>query len=151
MRKYEREKSVIDKYDREKKIRRFSVVVAAKDLAVHTIQITSNENFFPRRYRLTFTNKMIDKALSIVTLLTEANEIIPSTQKEYELRCCYQKNALAAYKSLEVMIDISKRLFNLPDRKIEYWSKLLFKARNAAVEWYQGDRKRFGFKYRETI
>lgn len=150
MRKYEREKNTEDKYDREKRIRKFYVVVFAKQLAVYTAQITSNEHYFPRRYRLTFTDRLISKSLEIMDLLVEANEIIPTSHRDYVLRCSRQKEALAEFRSLETMIDVAKTLFKLPDNKVEYWSKLLSKARNAAVTWYQSDRARYRVKYRET-
>ncbi len=151
MRKYEREKSTEDKYDRERRIRKFYVVVFAKQLAVYTAQVTANEKYFPARYRLTFTDKMIAKSLDIVDLLVEANEILPDSRESCMLRFSRQREALAEFRSLETMIDVAKTLLHLPDNKVEYWSNLLFKARSAAASWYLSDRKRFGVKYRDIV
>ena len=49
------------------------VIVKAKELAVHTIKLTSNCNKFPKKYRFTLCDRMQNKAMNIYELLLEAN------------------------------------------------------------------------------
>lgn len=121
------------------------VLVKAKELATHTIQITNNEKYFPKRYRLSVVNKMQDKAFEIVTNLIEANEIYPKNTREYEYRRLLQRKALASCRALGTLIDISKELFNLPSDKCEYWIKMVFEVRIMAVAWLNKDQENFKY------
>ena len=124
-----------------------TVIVKAKELSLHTIKVTQNENYFPKRYRLTFTDKMVAKSIDIFTLLLEANELYPHNLQEYQTRQAYQRKAMAYCRSLAAMLDIAKELFNLPTKKVEYWIKLIFSVRNLTAAWYNKDRQRFEDKF----
>lgn len=49
------------------------VILKAKNLAKHTLQITSNCNRYPKKYRFSLVDKMQNKALEIYEYLHEAN------------------------------------------------------------------------------
>lgn len=49
------------------------VILKAKALAKHTLQITSNCNRYPKKYRFSLVDKMQNKALEIYEYLHEAN------------------------------------------------------------------------------
>ena len=49
------------------------VVIKAKEMAVHTIKITSNCNKFPKKYRFTLCDRMQNKSMNIYEFLLEAN------------------------------------------------------------------------------
>ena len=51
------------------------VVIKSKELAVHTIKVTSNCNKFPKKYRFTLCDKMQNKSMNIYELLLEANRV----------------------------------------------------------------------------
>lgn len=93
------------------------VIIKAKQMAVHTVEVTNNTNYFPKRYRLTITDKIVNKAFEIFTLLYEANEIYPRNKKEFEERQRNQRKAMACCRTLIAMIDISKILFAFPEIK----------------------------------
>lgn len=116
------------------------VIEKAKELAVHTLRVTRNEDYFPKRYRLTLTDKMVNKSIDIFTLLLEANEINPNIgDRELQMRLQKQRMAMAACRTLAALIDISKTTFNLPARKCEYWMHLIFDVRNMTAAWYKSD------------
>lgn len=52
-----------------------TVIVKAKEMCIHTLKVTNNEKYFPKRYRLSVVNKMHDKAFEIIACLIEANDI----------------------------------------------------------------------------
>ena len=46
------------------------VILKAKDLAEHTLRVTSNCNRYPKKYRFSLVDKMQNKALEIYMVLT---------------------------------------------------------------------------------
>lgn len=49
------------------------VIVKAKQLAKHTLQLTSNCNRYPKKFRFSLVDKMQNKCLNIYEALMEAN------------------------------------------------------------------------------
>lgn len=124
-----------------------TVIVKAKEMAAHTLSLTNNEKVFPKRYRLTLTNKIVDKAFEVYTLLYEANEIYPHNGRELEMRQNKQRQAMAYCRSMMAMIDIAKETFNLSADKVAYWAKMIFEVRSLAAAWARKDADRFKDKF----
>lgn len=124
-----------------------TVIVKAKEMAAHTLHITSNEKVFPKRYRLSLTNKIVDKAFEIYTLLYEANEIYPHNAGELEMRQNKQRQAMAYCRSMMAMIDIAKEAFNISTDKVAYWARMIFEVRTLAAAWFRKDADRFKGKF----
>jgi uncharacterized Fe-S center protein len=123
------------------------VIVKAKQMAVHTAETTNNTNYFPKRYRLTITDKIVDKSFEIFTLLYEANEIYPRNKRDFEERQRNQRRAMACCRMLVAMIDVSKTLFHLPADKVSYWTKLVVEVRYMTAAWYKKELDRFGKQF----
>lgn len=49
------------------------VIVKAKQLAAHTLKVTSNCNRYPKKYRFSLVDKMQIKSMDIYEALMEAN------------------------------------------------------------------------------
>lgn len=49
------------------------VILKAKDLAEHTLRVTSNCNRYPKKYRFSLVDKMQIKSMDIYESLMEAN------------------------------------------------------------------------------
>lgn len=49
------------------------VILKAKELAKHTLIITSNANRYPKKFRFSLVDKMQNKSLEIYEKLHEAN------------------------------------------------------------------------------
>lgn len=49
------------------------VIIKAKQLAAHTLRLTSNPNRYPKKYRFSLVDKMQNKCLNIYEALFEAN------------------------------------------------------------------------------
>lgn len=127
----------------ERKQGDLTVIIKAKELAAHTLKVTSNEKVFPRRYRFSIVNKMQDKAFSIVANLIEANEILPRTKSEYEHRRLLQRKAMAECRSLATLIDISKETFQISTDRCSYWARMIFEIRTMTAAWFKKDEERF--------
>lgn len=49
------------------------VIEKAKELAKHTLKVTSNANRYPKKFRFSLVDKMQNKSLEIYEMLFEAN------------------------------------------------------------------------------
>ena len=49
------------------------VILKAKELATHTLRLTSNANRYPKKYRFSLVDKMQNKSMEIYGMLFEAN------------------------------------------------------------------------------
>lgn len=125
-----------------------TVIIKAKEMTIYTLRITNNEKNFPKRYRLSVTNKIQDKAFEIVTCLIEANEIYPRTKAELQYRQMRQRQAMAYCRSLMIMIDICKELFSLGSDKVAFWTKSVFEVRTMTAAWFKKDEERFKEKFK---
>jgi uncharacterized Fe-S center protein len=123
------------------------VIVKAKQMAAHTVEITNNTNYFPKRYRMTITDKIVNKSFEIFMLLYEANEIYPRNKRDFEDRQRNQRRAMACCRTLVAMIDIAKTLFHLPDDKVKYWTRLVVEVRYMTAAWYKKELDRFGKQF----
>ena len=57
------------------------VIVKAKELALHSFKITSNNDRYPKKYRHSLVDKIQTKSLEIHEILLEANRINNVTDK----------------------------------------------------------------------
>lgn len=133
----------MSKYESQKKNNKLKVIIKAEDLLCHTFNITDNVNVFPKRHRLTFTNKIVNTALEIYTNLCMAEELFPDNYDLYVRRKNYQKTAMAACRTLNELINVAMRMYHLPKEKAGYWSKMVTDVRNMTVSWAIKDQERF--------
>lgn len=131
------------KHTGERSPGKYDVLLAAKELAGHTIRLTSNENHFPKRYRLSVANKIQDKAIFIADCLIMANEIYPNSALELDRRILYQKEARAACRSMMTLMEIAAATFRIDAGSLRYWVEQARDVRNHTTAWIQSDLKRF--------
>lgn len=122
---------------------KYDILQAAKELAGYTLRITSNENNFPKRYRLSVVNKIQDQAVSIIDYLIMAQEIYPVSAIELDQRLLYQKQARAACRSMMTLMEIAANTFGINAGTFAYWTKMTRDVRNHTTAWIKSDIKRF--------
>ena len=115
----------------------------ANALATYTIQICSNEKYFPKHYRWCITSKIVDAAIEIANNITKANSITVKVCEEYTLRRVYQDKALAATYALLSMMDIAYRTFGIEANRIEHWTGLVIEVQNLLRSWKHSDEQRY--------
>ena len=98
------------------------VVIKSKELAVHTIKVTSNCNKFPKKYRFTLCDKMQNKSMNIYELLLEANRVNLS---DIKTRNELQTKAILNCDELLFYIEMCLQLNIIQPNSAEYWSKLV--------------------------
>ena len=131
--------SVVESKREEGKLR---AATKAKELAVYTIRICSNEKNFPKRYRWCLTNEIVRAALQINCCIEKANSVRykNATEGELEIRRKYQTIAIAETYSLANLISIAKTLYGLNGDKVEYWTRLVKSVRTLAQSWKNSEK-----------
>ncbi len=116
------------------------VILKAKDLAEHTLRITSNCNRYPKKYRFSLVDKMQIKSLNIYEALMEANR---TDIKDYKReRSELQTRAVTYCDELLFYIELSQKLNIINDKSMEYWSKMVSDIKHMAIAWRSKDRQR---------
>lgn len=115
------------------------VIVKAKELAEHTIRVTSNNKVFPKKFRFSIVNEMQCKSLYIHNKLLEANRtLLKNKDKRSEL----QTDAITYCEELQFYIELSVRLEIISYERAEYWSGLVSDIKRMTIAWRQRDKER---------
>lgn len=116
------------------------VILKAKELAEHTLRVTSNCNRYPKKYRFSLVDKMQNKSLEIYEYLHEANR---TDLREYAReRSELQTKAITHCDELLFYIELSYKLNIINDKSMGYWSKMVTDIKHMAIAWRSKDKKR---------
>lgn len=116
------------------------VILKAKDLAEHTLRVTSNCNRYPKKYRFSLVDKMQIKSLEIYESLIGANRTdIRAYKRE---RSELQTKAITYCDELLFYIELSFKLNIINEKSMEYWSKMVSDIKHMAIAWRTKDRGR---------
>lgn len=116
------------------------VIIKAKNLAEHTLRVTSNCNRYPKKYRFSLVDKMQNKALEIYEYLYEANRTDIKDYKRDRLEL--QTKAITHCDELMFYIELSNKLGIINVKSMDYWSKMVDDIKHMAISWRTKDRKR---------
>lgn len=116
------------------------VILKVKELAKHTLIITSNCNRYPKKYRFSLVDKMQNKALEIYEHLYEANRtdlrLYPKERSELQAKAITKCDELLFY------IELSMELNIINNKSTEYWSKMVSDIKHMAIAWRTKDKER---------
>lgn len=116
------------------------VILKAKELAKHTLIITSNCNRYPKKYRFSLVDKMQNKVLEIYEHLYEANRtdlrLYPKERSELQTKAITKCDELLFY------IELSMELNIINNKSTEYWSKMVSDIKHMAIAWRTKDKER---------
>lgn len=116
------------------------VILKAKDMAEHTLRVTSNCNRYPKKFRFSLVDKMQNKSLNIYEALMEANR---TDLKDYKRdRLELQTKAITYCDELLFYIELSYKLNIISDKSMEYWSKMVSDIKHMAIAWRSKDKDR---------
>ena len=120
--------------------RELQVIVKAKELAKHTLILTSNANRYPKKYRFSLVDKMQNKCLNIYEALYEANRTDFRDFKRDRLEL--QTKAITYCDELLFYIELSCELKIINMDSMEYWSKMVTDIKHMTIAWRSKDRNR---------
>lgn len=116
------------------------VIIKSKDLAEHTLRVTSNCNTYPKKYRFSLVDKMQNKSLEIYEYLYEANRT--DLQLYRKERSELQTKAITHCDELLFYIELSMKLNIINMQRMEYWSKMVKDIKHMAIAWRSKDKER---------
>ena len=116
------------------------VIKKAKQLAKHTLTITSNINHYPKKFRYSIVDKMQNKCLNIYETLFEANRTDIKDFKRYRLEL--QTRAITYCDELMYYIELSCDMGFISMKSMEYWSKMVTDIKRMTIAWRTKDRTR---------
>lgn len=116
------------------------VIVKAKQLAKHTLQLTSNCNKYPKKFRFSLVDKMQNKCLNIYESLMESNrtDLRLYSRERSEL----QTKAITYCDELLFYIELSHELDIISMGSVEHWSKMVTDIKHMTIAWRSKDRSR---------
>ena len=117
----------------------FRVIVKAKELAEHSLRLTSNCNRYPKKYRHSLVDRIQIKSLDIHDTLLEANRT--NNVKRKQERCELITNAITYCDQLLFYIELSKRLGLLSEGSMDYWSKMVTDVKHMSLAWRTKERQ----------
>ena len=116
------------------------VITKAKELAKHTLILTSNANRYPKKFRFSLVDKMQNKALDIYEALFEANRIDIRNFKRERLEM--QTRAITYCDELLYYIELSCELNIINGNSMEHWSKMVTDVKRMTIAWRSKDKDR---------
>ncbi len=115
------------------------VIVKAKELAIHSFKLTSNNNRYPKKYRHSLADRIQLKALDIYDTLLEANRInnaaFPAMRRETISRAVLYCDQMLFY------IELSMGLTDQSMESIQYWSKMVTDVKYLSLAWRKKETK----------
>lgn len=116
------------------------VIIKAKELAKHTLIITSNANRYPKKFRFSLVDKMQNKALNIYEAMLEANRTDIKDYKRDRLEM--QTRAITYCDELLFYIELSHEINIINEKSMEYWSKMVSDIKHMTIAWRSKDKSR---------
>lgn len=129
-------------YARFRKETPFAVRDKAKEIEVTIIKTAMNEKYFPKRYRFTLAQQIVDDANKMVDSIVTANAL-PLNEENLSLRQRYQKAAYIKCEQLLRKFDLAERLsFQIPEGILEEIIGELIAEEKRITEWTKSDKER---------
>ena len=114
------------------------VIVKAKELAIHSFNLTSNSNRYPKKYRHSLADRIQLRSLDIYDTLLEANRINNATCRT--LRRDTITKAITYCDQLLFYIELSMPLTEQSFESIQFWSKMVTDVKYMAIAWRKSEK-----------
>lgn len=118
-----------------------SLFIEAQELAIHVLQVTSNENIFTPAFQKTITDKINHLAIDIYLNLWKANHVKLEAESLPE-RLMFQHLALKEINDFQAIWDLGVRAFHIRHNKTDYIIGKLLKIEEATKKWIRNDASR---------
>ena len=120
------------------------VITVSGDLCDYTLQITSNEKHFPKRYRWNITNRILQITFDIDDHIIYANSVyVREGDGSLLRRQTHQLEALELTNVLLRNIDRAYRRLGIDSDRIEFWTGQIKELQRLLRGWYRKDKERY--------
>ena len=116
--------------------------IKARDLASYTYKICDNKKVFDPQHE-SLILRIEDLVTNICLCCWHANNIRVNKASDWDERSKLQKKADRLCGDLLCIMQISKPVFHLRERRIKYWGGMACETQDKIRAWHQGDCKRY--------
>lgn len=121
------------------------VHIKARELAVYTVKILSNEKVFNPTIDREIIDRIRNCAYDIDAKSWTANKIRADTnQINRSMRYTLQQESILLCSEMLSYIGIAKQVFHLKSRRVKYWSSLIVEVQALLQAWKESDVNRYG-------
>ena len=103
--------------------------------------MTLNEKYFPKRSRYIISNKLVESAMNVSANFYAANSIFPNKEEKLQIREQYQTIGKANLNVIKHQLNLSKRLFNIPNAVIEELFLIITEIEKMYSNWVKSAKK----------
>lgn len=120
------------------------VITVSGDLCDHILQITSAEKHFPKRYRWSITNRILQVTFDIDDHIIHANAVyVREGDGSLLRRQTHQLEALELTSVLLRNLDRAYRRFGAGSFNVEYCTGMVKELQRLLRGWYKKDKERY--------
>jgi PleD family two-component response regulator len=130
------------RYEEYKRLPEMAVIVEAKKLECHTLKLTISEHHFPKKYRITMVNRMMDEAFNVTGFLMEANDYVLKDINERPFRYRAQRAAIRNCRLLIHHIETAHEMGFINADSFTFWVGMANGVRNRIAAWHLSDKSR---------
>lgn len=120
------------------------VLTKARDLKSYTLNICSNTDRFPKKYRWCYTYDVIKETKDLCRHISAANKnkLDKNEPGDIKRRYEHQRTALELTEILHEDIDTAYSNLRVPIATIEYWDSQVTEIEKLLENWIRSDKKR---------
>ena len=122
---------------------KFTLPIAARELALYTRQITKNTKVFDPAIDLHLPHQLRATADQIFFDIFEANSIRVKTEDDKQERLKLQKHAIRLCTRLLAEMDMAKVSYHLSGKRCVFWGGNVRDIRERCQDWHESDAKRY--------
>jgi len=122
---------------------KLEVLTKARRLKAYTLQICTNEQHFPKRYRWCITNNIVQEVVEICRKIVRANSVKVENSVDKERRLLFQKEAYELTEVLLEDIDTAYMFFHLTTKRVEFWTTEVMELQKLLKGWMRSDAERY--------
>jgi hypothetical protein len=126
-----------------RKTGKFLVLTKAQDLVMHVLKITQNKKVFTPEYDKALLEDIITSTKDIYLAASEANEIWPEYERDWQDRRILQLKAIHMCERLVHLVELAKRVYHLPSRRACYLVGRVDEVQGLLKDWCSSDKKRY--------
>ena len=110
------------------------VMVDTGKLFNHTLRVTQNLNNFPKKYRYTLVDKILNLSMDIYDNISDAN------YSRNEKRIEHQEEAIKACRKLKFYL---RQIYDVlhPECSMSYWAEMVKKIQDQLINWKAATEK----------
>lgn len=128
----------------DRKESKFQPVLNAREVSIYSTRILGNEKRFAPNRSEYLLNKMQESSINIFMYAKVALDTDLYTHREKREKL--QSLAYDECIKMLLYLEIAKPIFQIPSKRLRYWTSLLVKTKDGLKKWMAADRREYNKK-----